>query len=214
MRNGRFSPSRLRMAVSREAAASHVSFFMGRKMQNDSDRFFVLTGGPGSGKTTLITALQQAGFATSVEAGRGIIRDQSAIGGTALPWNDRALFAELMLSWEMGSYQTAIEQTGPVFFDRGVPDTLGYLKLSGLPVAAHIRTAAMRFRYNPRVFIAPPWPDIFTQDEEREQTPDEAERTYHALAGVYAELGYELVPLPLAPVEARVGFVLAEAGLK
>ncbi|QND63920.1 AAA family ATPase [Mesorhizobium loti] len=183
-------------------------------MQNDSDRFFVLTGGPGSGKTTLIEALRRAGFATSVEAGRGIIRDQSDIGGPALPWHDRALFAELMLSWEMRSYQVAHEQTGrPVFFDRGVPDTLGYLRLSGLPVPKHVSSAAERFRYHQRVFVAPPWPEIFAQDEERKQTLDEAERTYHALAGVYTELGYELVPLPLVPVEARLRFVLAEAGL-
>lgn len=181
-------------------------------MQDDSDRFFVLTGGPGSGKTTLIEALRLAGFATSVEAGRGIIRDQCDIGGSALPWRDRALFAELMLSWEMRSYQVAREQTGPVFFDRGVPDTLGFLKLGGLPVPDYVNSATERFRYNRRVFIAPPWPDIFAQDEERKQTLDEAERTCHALAGVYTELGYELVTLPLAPVEARLRFVLAEAG--
>jgi len=183
-------------------------------MQNDSDRFFVLTGGPGSGKTTLIAALCRAGFATSVEAGRGIIRNQSSIGGSAVPWSDRPLFAELMLSWEMRSYRNAVERKGPVFFDRGVPDTLGYLRLSGLPVAEHVNTAAKHFRYNPRVFIAPPWPDIFAQDQERKQTPDEAERTYHAMAEIYTELGYELVPLPLAPVETRLHFVLAEAGLK
>ncbi|MFB9978478.1 AAA family ATPase [Mesorhizobium kowhaii] len=182
-------------------------------MQNDSDRFFVLTGGPGSGKTTLIEALRQAGFAASVETGRGIIRDQSAIGGTALPWHDRALFAELMLSWEMRSYQVACEQTGPVFFDRGVPDTLGYLRLTDLPVPEHVMHAAERFRYASRVFIAPPWQEIFTQDAERKQTLDEAERTYHALVNTYTELGYELVPLPLAPVEVRLRFVLAEAGL-
>ncbi|CAN7482779.1 AAA family ATPase [Mesorhizobium sp. LjRoot246] len=182
-------------------------------MQNDSDRFFVLTGGPGSGKTTLIEALRRAGFAASVEAGRGIIRDQSVIGGPALPWHNRALFAELMLSWEMRSYQVAREQTGrPVFFDRGVPDTLGYLRLSGLPVPEHA-DAARRFRYNRRVFVAPLWPEIFAQDEERKQTLDEAERTYHALVGVYTELGYELVPLPLAPVEERLRFILTEAGL-
>lgn len=167
----------------------------------------------GLGKTALIEALRRAGFATSVEAGRGIIRDQSAIGGPALPWSDRALFTELMLSWEMRSYQAAIEQEGPVFFDRGVPDTLGYLRLCGLAVPDHVGIAAKRCRYNPRVFVAPPWPEIFTQDEERKQTLDEAERTCHALVGVYAELGYELVWLPLAPVETRLRFMLDETGL-
>jgi predicted ATPase len=94
-----------------------------------------------------------------------------------------------------------------------VPDTLGYLRLSGLRVPRHVSSAAGHFRYHPRVFVAPPWPEIFAQDEERRQTLDEAERTYHALVGVYTELGYELVPLPLVPVEARLRFVLAEAGL-
>jgi predicted ATPase len=183
-------------------------------MQNDSDRFFVLTGGPGSGKTTLIEALRSAGLATSPEAGRGIIRDQSAIGGLALPWHDPAQFAELMLSWELRSYRAALEQNGPVFFDRGVPDTLGYLRLTGLPVPDHVRNAAERFRYASHVFIAPPWPEIFRQDSERKQTLDEAERTYHALTSIYKELGYELVLLPLAPVEARLRFVFAEAGLQ
>lgn len=183
-------------------------------MQDDSDRFFVLTGGPGSGKTTLIEALAKRGFATTVEAGRGIIRDQQAIGGAALPWADRALFAELMLSWEMRSYQAARGEKGPMFFDRGVPDTMGYLRLCGLTVPDHIRNATRRFRYNRRVFIAPPWPDIFEQDAERKQTPDEAERTFQALRKVYAELGYELLELPRAPVETRLRMILAEAGIE
>ncbi|AZO13901.1 ATPase [Mesorhizobium sp. M2A.F.Ca.ET.043.05.1.1] len=183
-------------------------------MQNDSDRFFVLTGGPGSGKTTLIEALQAKGFATAPEAGRGIIRDQMAIGGPALPWQDRGLFAELMLSWELRSWHAAPAEAGPVFFDRGVADTIGYLRLCGLPVPDHVTSAAEKFRYARRVFVAPPWPEIFSQDEERKQTLDEAERTYRSVTGVYAELGYELVPLPLASVEERVRFVIDRADLR
>ena len=116
-------------------------------MQNDSDRFFVLTGGPGSGKTTLIEALRRTGFATSSKPGAASSVTSPPLAVRPALGN-RALFAELMLSWEMRSYQNAVEQDGPVFFDRGVPDTLGYLRLSGLPVAEHIRTAADRFRYN------------------------------------------------------------------
>ncbi len=155
-------------------------------MQNDSDRFFVLTGGPGSGKTTLIEALRQTGFATAPEAGRGIIRHQVAIGGPALPWHDRALFAELMLSWELRSWHAAHAEPGPVFFDRGAPDAIGYLRLCSLPVPDHAISAAKTFRYARRVFIAPPWSQIFAQDEERRQTLDEAIRTHDSVAGVYA----------------------------
>ncbi|MGX5802372.1 hypothetical protein ACWGS9_14090 [Bradyrhizobium sp. Arg314] len=41
---------------------------------------------------------------------------------------------------------------------------------------------------------------------------DEAERTFRSVTGVYAELGYELVPLPLASVEERLDFVIGQAG--
>ena len=51
-------------------------------MRENEQRFFVITGGPGSGKSALIEELQRSGYVTSVEAGRGIIRDQAAIGGT------------------------------------------------------------------------------------------------------------------------------------
>jgi predicted ATPase len=89
-------------------------------MENEnSNRLFVVTGGPGSGKSTLIEALTARGLCTMAEAGRAIIRDQVAIGGEALPWADRGTFAELMLSWDIRSYRSALKIEGPVIFDRG-----------------------------------------------------------------------------------------------
>ena len=177
-----------------------------------SDHLIVITGGPGSGKTTLIDALEAAGFARTHEAGRGIIQDQAAIGGEALPWRDPLAFAEQMLAWDMRSYRMAQAQPGPVFCDRGIPDTIGYLRLMRLPVPAHMTRAAELFRYSPRVFIAPPWREIFAQDAERRQDFAEAERTYQAMAETYTGLGYELVMLPRLPVADRMRFVLGEIG--
>ena len=176
------------------------------------ERFHVVTGGPGSGKTTLIEALARRGYAHTVEAGRAIIQDQTAIDGPALPARDPLAFAELMLSWEMRSYRMAEAIDGPVFFDRGVADLVGYLALIGQPLPGHIARAAERFRYNRRVFVAPPWPAIFTQDAERKQTPEEAVRTCGALVGAYRRCGYDLIELPLVAVEERVAFVLADIG--
>ena len=67
--------------------------------EGEIERFIVVTGGPGSGKTTLVEALRAQGLAAMPEAGRAIIQDQVAIGGTALPWADRLAFSELMLGW-------------------------------------------------------------------------------------------------------------------
>ncbi|MEH3107636.1 MAG: AAA family ATPase [Sphingomonas fennica] len=172
-------------------------------------RAFVVTGGPGSGKSTLIAALADEGFATMPEGGRAIIRDQQAIGGDALPWRDRAAFAQAMMLWDMRSWHAAQAMAGPVICDRGLPDVIGYRTLCGLPVPDALRRAAAVFRYERTVFIAPHWPAIFHRDAERRQDEAEAQATHDAMAATYAALGYELVALPRAPVAERVAFVRA-----
>ena len=113
----------------------------------------------------------------------------------------------------MRSHRMAAGEVGPVFFDRGMPDVAGYLRLLGLPVPAHVAKAVEAFRYNRRVFIAPPWPDIFRQDSERRQSFDEAVRTYEAMVATYDEYGYELIELPRSSVAERVRFVIENAGI-
>jgi predicted ATPase len=182
-------------------------------MPEHSERFFVLTGGPGAGKTTLIEALRAAGFATAPEAGRAIIRDQLAIDGPATHQNNPELFAELMLAFDIRSYRQALDEAGPVFFDRGVTELAGYHRMMGLPAPTHFRAAAEKFRYNAKVFVAPPWPEIFANDSERKQSLGEAVRTHDAAVKTYQEFGYEITPLPKASVEERLRFVLSKAGL-
>jgi predicted ATPase len=174
----------------------------------DSDRFVILTGGMACGKTTLVNALERAGFAGSLEAGRGIIEDQVTIGGPVVPWQDPSIFAEMMLSWEMRSYHAARKRTGIVFFDRGVPDVLGYYRVMGLPVPKHVVKAVAEFRYNHRVFIAPPWHEIFEGDRTRTHSFGKTMRTYEAMIETYTECGYELIELPRLTVDQRVRFVI------
>lgn len=172
-----------------------------------SSRYVVITGGPGAGKSTLLDSLRRVGHACVEEAGRQITQDQLRIGGQAVHGADSRLYAEITLSWEMRSYRLAGLHTGPVFFDRGIPDLVGYHLLLGWPVPDHVAAAARRFRYHRRVFIAPPWPEIYANDSERHQDFAEAVRTHDAMAAAYTQLGYELTALPLSDVNSRRAFV-------
>ena len=109
----------------------------------------------------------------------------------------------------MRSYRAALGLSGSVFFDRGIPDVVGYLRFSHIPVPPHVDRAAQMFRYHHRVFVAPPWPEIFACDAERKQSFAEAQATYEAMIETYSALGYKPIVLPLDSVEERVKFVLA-----
>ena len=174
----------------------------------ETDRLFVITGGPGSGKTTLIDALAAAGVATSPEVGRAIIREEMATGSTALPWADQRAFAERMVVREIAAHAEALARGTTVVLDRGVPDVVGFLRVSGLPVPPPIGTAARTCRYNRQVFIAPYWDAIYTGDAERRQTPAVAAATHAIMAETYHDYGYELIELPRVSIAERVGFVI------
>lgn len=175
---------------------------------NASERFVVITGGPGAGKSTLIAALGRNGFASVPEAARAIIRDQVAIGGPARPMGNSMLQAEIDLAWQMRSYRQATDKTGTVFFDRGVPDVIGHYLMLGQAVPPHVSTAAGLFRYHTRVFVAPPWPQIYVHDEERTQNFDHAVRAHDATVDAYTSQGYQLITLPRTSVDDRLRFVL------
>jgi predicted ATPase len=171
--------------------------------------FYVLTGGPGAGKTSVIEALAAGGHATVAESGRQTIRDQVSVGGRALPWVDRALYAEIMLAVDMAAWRAHATVFGPVFFDRGVVDVLGYVRLERLDEPRHLRAAAKAMRYRDPVFAFPPWPEIYRTDAERRQELAVAAETYAMVTATYRGLGYRLVEVPPGPVEARAAFVLA-----
>ncbi|PTW39748.1 AAA family ATPase [Rhodovulum kholense] len=178
-----------------------------------SDHFFVVTGGPGSGKTSLITELARRSLHTIPESGRAIIREEMARGGDALPWADRMAYAERMLERDLRAYEDAQALSGPVIFDRGIPDIMGYLTLCDLPVPPHVAAAAKATRYNRRVFLAPHWDEIFTQDTERQQSQTEAEATCAAMFETYIALGYEIIELPRTDIARRADLVCEQLAI-
>ena len=122
-------------------------------------------------------------------------------------------YAERMLERDLRAHEDAQALSGPVIFDRGIPDIMGYLTLCGLPVAPHVAATAKAVRYNVRVFLTPYWDEIFTQDTERTQTRTEAEATCAVMRETYTALGYEITELPCTDIASRADFVSAQLAL-
>lgn len=172
------------------------------------NNLYILTGGPGSGKTTLIEQLKGMGYGCMSEVGRKIIKEQLAAGGAALPWSDVAGYAHLMLHYSIHDYLHVSGDGDVCFFDRGIPDVLGYTELIGLPNRQEFVDSVAGFRYNPTVFILPPWEQIYQTDSERKQDFELATRTYQAMKEVYTMYDYRLVEVPCLPVAERAAFIL------
>jgi predicted ATPase len=168
---------------------------------------YVVTGGPGAGKTTVLDELQRRGFPCVPEVARQIIHEQVQTAGTALPWSDTARYAKLMLERSILSFREQSPASQITFCDRGIPDTLCYLRLIGDDDTDAV-AASMACRYAHKVFLAPPWRAIYTTDTDRKQSFEQAVRTCDLMAKVYEECGYEIVQLPLVSPAERADFIL------
>lgn len=163
-----------------------------------------ITGGPGAGKSTLLNALAEAGVAIEPEVARALLR---APGGMALRNEDPLAFADAMVEAQVRTWSSRRGE-GPVVYDRGLPDIVGFLQVGGLPVAAAIDRACRELRFDGPIFRAPPWREIYAPDDQRIQSWEEALASDRAVANAWRHYGYELIDLPQASVEERTGFVL------
>jgi predicted ATPase len=175
------------------------------------NHYFVLTGAFGSGKSTLLECLRSRGIHGIVEPARPILAEQRSIQGNGVPEKDPRLFVELMLSRMLSTYRQSEASAGPVLFDRGIPDVLGYAKLFGFdhPPA---EKAAEIYRYNLLVFITPPWEQIYRTDDERTAPFSVARDFGNSIREIYERFGYTLIEVPCLSADERADFVLDRVG--
>jgi Predicted ATPase len=171
------------------------------------NRFVLLSGCSGGGKSTLLAALGRAGHAVVEEPGRRIVAEERAGAGRALPWVDLAAFARRAFDLALADRRRAARLPGRVFFDRGLVDAAAAFEAAtGDP--SLLEALKDDHRYHPLVFLTPPWPGIFRTDGGRRHGFDAAVAEYQRLAAVFPALGYETVVLARTTVAGRVRLVL------
>lgn len=174
----------------------------------ENTHFYIFTGGPGSGKSTVLNMLANMGYTTIKEVGRSIIQKQLETEGDAVPWANTLRYAHLMLLRSIVDFEEYSHINRPCFFDRGILDTLGYSRLINIQISKELEIAARQYRYNRKIFLFPFWEDIYINDTERKQSIKEAQETYRVIKNTYAEFDYQPLIVPCISPQERVKWII------
>lgn len=168
----------------------------------------VVTGGPGTGKTTLITNLKNREFHCLPEISRQVTLEAREQGIEQLFLTSPILFSEKLMEGRIGQYLQAREAGEElVFFDRGIPDVLAYMDYIGDVYPAEFIKACEQHPYD-QVFLLPPWEDIYISDNERYENFDQARRIHDHLQETYERFGYNLFEVPTGTPDVRTEYII------
>ena len=170
---------------------------------------FILTGTPGSGKTSILNALHSHGYAVVHEAATDLICEEQSKGNER-PWRDPLFLEKITELQRFRQLQPAAAGAEVQFYDRSPVCTLALARYLGHPVPADLTSEIERIVrervYEPAVFFVRPL-GFCRPTAARRITYQESlvfER-YHE--DEYRRLGFELAEVPAGAVEERASLV-------
>jgi len=168
----------------------------------------VITGGPGTGKSTVINELLQLNYSCMPEISREITIQAQKNGIDQMFLKKPLLFSQLLLEGRVQQYKDANnKKSSIVFFDRGIPDVHGYMNYLGVDYPNQYKKMSEQYKYT-QVFMMPPWQQIYKSDNERYESYEQSLAIYNHLVKTYKNLNYNIIEVPTGTVHKRVNFIL------
>ncbi|WP_115463139.1 AAA family ATPase [Winogradskyella aurantiaca] len=173
----------------------------------------VITGGPSTGKTTLINSLKEKGFLCFDEISRQVTLEARQEGIEQLFLKDPLLFSKKLLEGRTEQFLRSYSiDESVVFYDRGIPDVLAYMDYIGDTYPQEFIDQCQNHRYD-SVIILNPWKRIYSRDGERYETFEQALQIHRHLVDTYKHYGYALTELPEDSVNNRIQILLDSLNL-
>ena len=119
----------------------------------------IITGGPSTGKTSIINKLEVDGYKCLHEKSREIIQESLKNGSNVVPWDNLVEFSKRVIDQRLSQYHSVKSKNSDsfTFFDRGIPDVVAYMKYDNLEIPTEYLNLCIELRYNTKVFLAPAW---------------------------------------------------------
>jgi len=171
-------------------------------------RRIVITGGPGSGKTTLISYLEKKGYGCLHEISRSVTIDAKNEGVEQIFLENPLLFSERLLEGRLQQFRDGLNLKLPyLFYDRGLPDISAYMDFIKFDYPVKFSEVINTNRYDV-IFLLPPWEAIYKQDNERYETFDQAESIYYYLLKSYQKYNYNVIEVPTGTIQDRALYMI------
>lgn len=175
----------------------------------------VITGAPGTGKTSIIKKLEEDHFFCYHEIIRDFTLEAKENSDTNTYISNPLAFVKDPFEFNTKILNGRIEQylasnknkKDLVFFDRAIPDVLAYMDFFNQEYTEQFTNACQEYTYT-RIFILPPWQEIYISDNERLESFEEAKQIHYHLENTYRKYRYNIELVPFGNVEDRVDFVL------
>ena len=168
-----------------------------------------MTGAPGAGKTSILRALENLGYAVVGEAATDVIAAQHAQGNLE-PWRD-PLFIDAIVQMQTHRQHGRVRQGAEAqVHDRSVVCTLALARWMDYPVTAELREAVAQVTeeglFDRRVFFVRPLGFCELTPARRISYEDSLafERVHET---EYLRLGFGLVDIPPGPVHQRAALI-------
>jgi len=172
-----------------------------------------IAGGPCTGKTTIIREMEKLGKGIIKESARKVLTTHEKFIGKNIKEIDLQEFHDEIFKDQKNVLEIIdTEKHEIVFSDRGLGDTLAYMKLNDLNIADHMDDYSRNFKYK-QVFILD-YLGFYKKDELRHESEEEQKKIQEHIIETYKYHGYEPIIVPAMPVEERVRFILGGLRIK